>query len=359
MQQLSVELGSRSYPIYVGSNLLLTLADTLSSVLNKQVFIITNDVVAPLYLESVQRSLVNHEVVVFKMADGESAKSLTTWQQALDALLATGFARDCTVLALGGGVVGDLAGFVAATFHRGVDFIQVPTTLLSQVDSSVGGKTAVNHPHGKNLIGAFHQPRAVLIDTQCLHSLPPRELSAGLAEVIKYGVMADADFFAWLEANISKLVGLDDTALTEAILRSCASKSKVVSDDEREQGQRALLNLGHTFGHAIEKSQGFGEWLHGEAVATGIAIACDLSWQRADMSETDYHRVIRLLQAANLPVTAPDSMQWDEWQRLMLRDKKVKAGKVRFILPTAIGAATITDTLDETTLRQAVSRQRG
>lgn len=359
MQQLYVELGSRSYPIYVGSHLLSTLTDTLANVLNQQIFIITNDVVAPLYLEQVQASLADYQIAVFKMADGESAKNLASWQQALDALLATGFARDCTVLALGGGVVGDLAGFVAATFHRGVDFVQVPTTLLSQVDSSVGGKTAVNHTHGKNLIGAFHQPRAVLVDTHCLHSLPTREFSAGLAEVIKYGVMADADFFAWLEDNMENMVALDATALSTAIIRSCACKAAVVSDDEREQGQRALLNLGHTFGHAIEQSQGFGHWLHGEAVAVGIAIACDVSWQQGWLQKADYQRVLTLLRAAKLPVTAPQSMGWAEWQRLMLRDKKVKAGQVRFIIPTAIGAATITAEISESTLQQAVSRQRG
>lgn len=359
MQQLSVELGSRSYPIYVGSNLLPTLADTLSGALNQQIFIVTNDVVAPLYLEQVQLALANHQVMVFCMPDGESAKSLATWQDALDALLSSGFARDCTVVALGGGVVGDLAGFVAASFHRGVDFVQLPTTLLSQVDSSVGGKTAVNHPRGKNLIGAFHQPRAVLIDTQCLHTLPARELSAGLAEVIKYGVMANAEFFSWLETNITRLTDLDDAALTEAILRSCACKAQVVSEDEREQGQRALLNLGHTFGHAIEKSQGFGTWLHGEAVAAGIAIACDVSQQQGWMTDDEYSRVVALLKAAHLPVSAPESMAWAEWQQLMLRDKKVKSGKVRFILPQGLGQAVVTDDVSESTLRQAVSRQRG
>ncbi|MCC5879944.1 MAG: 3-dehydroquinate synthase [Idiomarina sp.] len=359
MQQLSVELGSRSYPIYVGSNLLPTLADTLSAALNQQIFIVTNDVVAPLYLEQVQLALTNHEVMVFCMPDGESAKSLATWQDALDALLGSGFARDCTVVALGGGVVGDLAGFVAASFHRGVDFVQLPTTLLSQVDSSVGGKTAVNHPRGKNLIGAFHQPRAVLIDTQCLHTLPARELSAGLAEVIKYGVMANAEFFSWLEINITRLTDLDDAALTEAILRSCACKAQVVSEDEREQGQRALLNLGHTFGHAIEKSQGFGTWLHGEAVAAGIAIACDVSQQQGWMTDDEYSRVVALLKAAHLPVSAPESMAWAEWQQLMLRDKKVKAGQVRFILPQGLGQAVVTADVSESALRQAVSRQRG
>lgn len=359
MQQLIVELGSRSYPIFVGSDLLPTLANTLQSSLNQQVFIITNEVVAPLYLEAVKAQLGARDIATFVMPDGEAAKTLTTWSEALDALLATGFARDCTVLALGGGVVGDLAGFVAASFHRGVDFVQMPTTLLSQVDSSVGGKTAVNHPRGKNLIGAFHQPKAVLIDTHFLTSLPSRELSAGLAEVIKYGIMADAEFFAWLEQHMPALMALDQRALTQAIMRSCRCKAEVVSDDEREQGRRALLNLGHTFGHAIEKAQGYGEWLHGEAVAAGMAIACDISVEQGHMLAADYERVLTLLRAANLPTSAPASMDWDEWQQLMLRDKKVQGGKVRFILPRGLGDAVITDKVAESLIVKAVSRQRG
>ncbi|RUO32362.1 3-dehydroquinate synthase [Aliidiomarina soli] len=359
MQQLSVQLGTRSYPILVGSGLLSTLALHLKPYLNQQVFVITNEVVAPLYLEKIKAALSNdHQLDIFIMADGEEAKSLQTWQAALDALLSSGFSRDCTVLALGGGVVGDLAGFVAASFHRGVDFIQIPTTLLAQVDSSVGGKTAVNHPRGKNLIGAFHQPRAVLIDTNCLQTLPQRELSAGLAEVIKYGVMADHDFFSWLENTMPALVGLDEGKLEQAIVRSCAIKAQIVAADEKEQGQRALLNLGHTFGHAIEKAQGFGSWLHGEAVAAGIAIAADIACQRNMLSESDYQRTLKLLKAADLPVNAPVEMPWQQWQDLMLRDKKVKQGKVRFVLPENLGHAVLTAELDPELIRQAVSRQR-
>lgn len=359
MQQLIVELGSRSYPIYVGSNALSALSDTLAPFLNQQLFIVTNDVVGPLYLEQLKQQLSHHDVAVFSMADGEGAKTLATWQQAMDALLATGYSRDCTVLALGGGVVGDLAGFVAATFHRGVDFVQVPTTLLSQVDSSVGGKTAVNHPQGKNLVGAFHQPRAVCIDTKFLQTLPQRELSAGLAEVIKYGIMADESFFTWLESNIEQLVAVDEAALTTAIMQSCACKASVVSEDEREQGKRALLNLGHTFGHAIEAAQGYGNWLHGEAVAAGMAIACDISVMHGFLTERDYSRVLALLHAAKLPVSAPDDMQWAQWQQLMLKDKKVKGGKVRFILPRGLGDAVITEKVTEQHLIEAVNRRRG
>lgn len=359
MQQLIVELGSRSYPIFVGSDLLPALKTTLSRHLNRDIFIVTNDVVKPLYLDAVIAQLDDKRVHVFCMPDGEAAKTLATWQDALDALMQTGFSRDCTVLALGGGVVGDLAGFVAATFHRGVDFVQMPTTLLAQVDSSVGGKTAVNHPHGKNLIGAFHQPRAVFIDTQFLSTLPPREFSAGLAEVIKYGIMADADFFTWLEANIEALIALQPDALISAVKRSCRSKADVVSDDEREQGRRALLNLGHTFGHAIETAQGFGTWLHGEAVAAGMAIACDISVEQGHLSEPDYQRVLSLLRAAQLPTSAPAEMEWDTWHQLMLRDKKVQGGKVRFILPRGLGDAVITDKVPEALINKAVHRQRG
>lgn len=359
MQQLIVELGSRSYPIAVGSNVLSALRSSLSQYLNQDIFIITNDFIAPLYLEAVLTQLTGKQVEVFVMPDGEGEKNLATWQRALDALLATGFSRDCTVLALGGGVVGDLAGFVAASYHRGVDFIQLPTTLLAQVDSSVGGKTAVNHPQGKNLIGAFHQPRAVLIDTDFLASLPPRQLSAGLAEVIKYGVMSDAAFFSWLETHINDLMTLTPSAMIEAITQSCRIKAHVVSSDEREQGRRALLNLGHTFGHAIEQAEGFGTWLHGEAVATGMAIACDIARAQRLLSDADYQRVVALLRAANLPVSAPTGMKWDTWQALMLRDKKVLSGTVRFILPRGLGDAIITSDVPLPLIREAVHRQRG
>lgn len=359
MQQLSVQLGLRSYPVMVGNNLLPTINLHLQPYLNRQVFVVTNTVVAPLYLSALESALAtNHEVQVFTMADGEQAKDVQTWQAALDALLATGFSRDCTVVALGGGVVGDLAGFVAATFHRGVDFIQVPTTLLAQVDSSVGGKTAVNHPRGKNLIGAFHQPRAVCIDTAVLQSLPVRELRAGLAEVIKYGVMADRDFFAWLEQHSQELLALEASTLAQAIVTSCRIKADIVALDETEQGQRALLNLGHTFGHAIEKWAGFGSWLHGEAVAAGIAIACDLGQQKGWLRAADYQRVLNLLHAVGLPLSAPEQMSWQQWQELMLRDKKVKQGKVRFVIPDELGHAVMTTDIEPESIREAVSLQR-
>ena len=359
MQQLIVELGSRSYPIAVGSHVLSALRSSLSQYLNQDIFILTNDRVAPLYLEAVLTQLEGKQVEVFIMPDGEGEKNLGTWQRALDALLATGFSRDCTVLALGGGVVGDLAGFVASTFHRGVDFIQLPTTLLAQVDSSVGGKTAVNHPQGKNLIGAFHQPRAVLIDTEFLTSLPRRQLSAGLAEVIKYGIMADAAFFSWLETHIDELLAVKPKVMADAILQSCRIKAAVVSEDEREHGRRALLNLGHTFGHAIEQAEGFGNWLHGEAVAAGLAIACDIASVQGHLSAADYERVLALLRTAQLPVSAPAAMQWHTWQTLMLRDKKVLSGNVRFILPRGLGNAVITSDVPLPLIKDAVHRQRG
>lgn len=358
MQALSVDLGTRSYPIYVGNNTVSALSTSLPQLVRHHVFILTNTVVAPLYLPALEHALSQHTTSVYIIEDGEHAKNLTTWQGALEALLQSGFSRDCTVIALGGGVVGDIAGFVAATYHRGVDFVQIPTTLLAQVDSSVGGKTAVNHPFGKNLIGAFHQPTAVLIDTSYLQTLPERELSAGLAEVIKYGIMADEDFFTWLEQHINDLLALESFALSQAVIRSCTIKAHVVSADEREHGQRALLNLGHTFGHCIEQAQGFGQWLHGEAVAAGMAIACDIACQVGWLSHNDYQRVLRLLKSARLPISAPANMPMEQWQQLLIRDKKVQQGKVRYIIPTRIGAATVTDTLDNDVIAKAVSHQR-
>ena len=359
MQQLIVELGSRSYPIFIGSDLLPALSGTLSRYLNQHVFIVTDENVGPLYLDAVKAQLNGKNSVVFQIPANETSKNIAIWQQALETMVQAGFARDCTVLALGGGVVGDLAGFVAATFQRGIDFVQMPTTLLAQVDSSVGGKTAVNLTQGKNLVGAFHQPRAVFIDTQLLSSLPQRQLSAGLAEVIKYGIMADSNFFAWLETHMSELIALEPAALINAIQQSCRIKAAIVSDDEREQGARALLNLGHTFGHAIEQAQGFGTWLHGEAVAAGIAIAADLSVAQGTLSHADYQRVLALLRAAQLPTSAPAQMNWDTWHQLMLRDKKVHSGKVRFILPRGLGNAVVTDDVPLALVKEAVHRQRG
>ncbi|MGX5914884.1 3-dehydroquinate synthase [Aliidiomarina sp. Khilg15.8] len=357
MQQITVQLGTRSYPIHIGSAQLHQIEPLLTQQLSHQVFIISNTTVAPLYLETLCTGLGKRQVVSFCVPDGEQYKTLSTYQQVMDALVESGFGRDCTVIALGGGVVGDLAGFVAATYQRGVNFIQIPTTLLAQVDSSVGGKTAVNHAQGKNLVGAFHQPGAVVIDIDCLQTLPTREFHAGLAEVIKYGVMADADFFAWLEREMPALLAQDADALTYAVKRSCELKAKVVAADEREQGQRALLNLGHTFGHAIETAQGYGSWLHGEAVAAGTAIAADVACAQKLIDEPTYQRIVALLQAANLPVCAP-AMDWATWQQLMGRDKKVKAGQIRFVLPTALGAAALFTDIPEARLQKAVAADR-
>ncbi len=276
---LDVDLGVRSYPIHIGPGLIDDPELYRPHVSGSQVLIVTNEIVAPLYLDRVEQALRGFQLARVVLPDGEKYKNLEVWNRIMDALLENRFARDCTLVALGGGVVGDMAGFAAACYQRGVAFIQVPTTLLAQVDSSVGGKTGVNHALGKNMIGAFHQPRAVIADTDTLSTLPDRELSAGVAEVIKYGLIRDREFFYWLEANIGPLLERDTEALTFAIERSCRNKAEVVAADEREAGQRALLNLGHTFGHAIETGMGYGAWLHGEAVGTGMCMAADLSFR--------------------------------------------------------------------------------
>ncbi|RTE85919.1 MULTISPECIES: 3-dehydroquinate synthase [Gammaproteobacteria] len=342
-KKLQVQLAERSYPIHIGSGLLTQLESLLAHLNPKQrIFVISNTTVAELYLERVKSVLGERIVGEFLMPDGEAFKSLDTYQQAMSEALALNLHRDSVVLALGGGVVGDLAGFVAATLHRGVDFVQIPTTLLSQVDSSVGGKTAVNHPHGKNLIGAFHQPKQVVIDIDTLNTLPERELKAGIAEVIKYGIMADADFFNWLEGNIEKLLSKDPEALTYAIQRSCEIKAQIVSEDEKEQGSRALLNLGHTFGHVIENAMGYGNWLHGEAVASGMVIATHLAVALHWCESSEYRRITNLIETAGLPI-APPTLAQEVWDEGLFRDKKVKNGLVRFVLPTGIGSAKVTN----------------
>ncbi|HLV48570.1 MAG TPA: 3-dehydroquinate synthase [Aliidiomarina sp.] len=353
MKQLTVELGTRSYPVIIGN----TILDQLLSLLNiqRQVFIISNPTIEPLYFASVRNALGSYYQGHFLMPDGEQYKTLDTFRQAMDAVMASGLHRDGIILALGGGVVGDLAGFVAATFQRGVSLIQVPTTLLSQVDSSVGGKTAVNHALGKNMIGAFHQPDGVLIDTASLHTLADCEFRAGIAEIIKYGVIDDSEFFDWLELNITALLKRDEQALQHAIAVSCKIKARIVANDEREQGQRALLNFGHTFGHVIETHEGYGNWLHGEAVAAGMVIATHLASVMNWCTASDFRRVHQLVAAAGLPTKAPE-INWSTWQAGLYRDKKVKAGQVRFILPTAIGSARITsDPVDDTLLQASVT----
>ena len=355
MQTLQVDLGERSYPIIVGERLIDRSELLGAHIRGKQVAIVTNDTVAPLYLEQLTRSLGGHKVTTVVLPDGESYKNWQTLQSIFDALLEARHDRNTTIIALGGGVVGDMAGFAAACYQRGVNFIQVPTTLLSQVDSSVGGKTGINHPLGKNMIGAFYQPKAVLIDTSTLATLPPRELSAGLAEVIKYGLICDEPFLGWLEENVGKLRSLDQAALTEAIQRSCLAKARVVGADEREAGIRATLNLGHTFGHAIETHQGYGSWLHGEAVSAGTVMAVEMSRQLGWLSTVDRNRIVRLLIRAGLPVVPPVNMRAEDFLKHMAVDKKVLDGQLRLVLLKRLGEAVVTSDFPREVLEATLS----
>jgi 3-dehydroquinate synthase len=359
MQTLTVDLGDRSYPIHIGPGLLDRAELILPHLAQNRVVIVTNTTVGPLYLDRLTRTLTGAGVRVtpIVLPDGEAYKNWETLNLIFDGLLRDRAERKTTLIALGGGVIGDITGFAAASYQRGVPFIQVPTTLLSQVDSSVGGKTGINHPLGKNMIGAFWQPQVVLADTDTLSTLPDRELSAGMAEVIKYGLITDVEFFAWLEANTPKLMARDTAALTEAIYRSCANKAKVVALDEREAGLRALLNLGHTFGHAIEAGMGYGVWLHGEAVAAGTLLAADLSRRMGLITGADCERAAALFKAANLPTVAPD-LGAAEYLRHMGVDKKVEGGKLRFVLLRAIGDAFVSEApaaLLDQTLTEAVA----
>jgi len=319
--------------------------------------IVTNTTVGPLYLDRVRAALDGYSLSVTELPDGERFKNIETLNEIFASLLRNRFDRGCTLVALGGGVVGDMTGFAAACYQRGVDFIQVPTTLLAQVDSSVGGKTGVNHPLGKNMIGAFHQPRCVIADTETLNSLPERELSAGLAEVIKYGLINDYEFFEWLEANMEPLIMRDSEALSYAIERSCADKSSIVAADELEAGQRALLNLGHTFGHAIETGMGYGEWLHGEAVAAGMCLAARMSVRMGWLDDASERRIRELVARAKLPIDPPAGLDAKRFLELMAVDKKVVAGRLRLVLLRAIGQAVVTDKFDASVLGQVLSRQ--
>jgi 3-dehydroquinate synthase len=358
MKTLHVALAERSYPIYIGTGLSGDGELFARHLAAERVMVVTNETVGKLYLARVRAALLPRQALEVVLPDGEQYKTLEVLNRIFTAMLETRCDRRTTIIALGGGVVGDMAGFAAATYQRGVPFIQVPTTLLSQVDSSVGGKTGVNHPLGKNMIGAFYQPQAVLIDIDTLTTLPARELSAGLAEVIKYGLIRDSEFFFWLEANIDRLVARDRDTLVEAIERSCRNKAEVVAADERESGQRALLNFGHTFGHAIETGLGYGEWLHGEAVGAGMAMAADLSrrlgWLRGDEEE----RIKALLSRAQLPVIAPAAMTPARFLELMSVDKKVLAGKLRLVLLKRIGEAVVTDNFDAAALSETLEAAR-
>jgi len=340
LQTLNVELGERSYPIFIGKNLLSRAELLLPYIRGKQVLIVTNTTIAPLYLEQLKSTLGRLQVDEIIIPDGEQYKTLATMELIYDKLMSARHNRKTTLIALGGGVVGDMTGFAAATYQRGVDFIQIPTTLLSQVDSSVGGKTGVNHPLGKNMIGAFYQPRCVLADTTVLQTLTDRELAAGIAEVIKYGLIIDKPFYAWLLENTAALYRRDQAALIYAVYQSCANKAKVVAADEREEtDHRALLNLGHTFGHAIETAQGYGQWLHGEAVATGMQLAAQLSQQLGYISQQEILQLRQLLQQANLPVVPPQDMTASQFVDLMGRDKKVIDSRLRLVLLRQIGEA--------------------
>ncbi|CAH5950733.1 3-dehydroquinate synthase [Citrobacter koseri] len=343
MERITVTLGERSYPITIAAGLFNEPASFLPLKSGDQVMLVTNETLAPLYLDKIRSVLeqagVNVDSVI--LPDGEKYKSLTVLDTVFTALLQKPHGRDTTLVALGGGVIGDLTGFAAASYQRGVRFIQVPTTLLSQVDSSVGGKTAVNHPLGKNMIGAFYQPASVVVDLDCLKTLPARELASGLAEVIKYGIILDGEFFTWLEGNLDALLRLEGPAMAYCIRRCCELKAEVVAADERETGLRALLNLGHTFGHAIEAEMGYGNWLHGEAVAAGMVMAARTSERLGQFSAADTQRIITLLQRAGLPVHGPREMSAQAYLPHMLRDKKVLAGEMRLVLPLAIGKSEV------------------
>ncbi|QFU77976.1 3-dehydroquinate synthase [Halioglobus maricola] len=351
MHTLSVDLGERSYPVYIGRDLLSDAALIGQHINGSQVVIVSNDTVAPIYLDKLRAAIGERDLVTeIILPDGEAHKSLATLNEIFDRIMADRHSRSTTLVALGGGVVGDITGFAAACYQRGVNFVQVPTTLLAQVDSSVGGKTAVNHPLGKNMIGAFYQPQAVFIDTNTLQTLPPREFAAGLAEVVKYGLICDEPFYRWLQEHIAKLLAREEAALAEAIERSCASKAAVVAADEREGGLRAILNLGHTFGHAIETAQGYGNWLHGEAVATGMLLAVEMSARRGSIDRVEVEAFRELLLKMQLPVAQPADMTPGQFLDLMGRDKKVIDGRMRLVLLSAIGQAAIVDDASESEL---------
>jgi 3-dehydroquinate synthase len=356
METIDIQFDKRSYPIYVGEGLISDYELIRQHLPHNKVAVVTNDLVADIYLKPLLDSLSPHkDIISIILSDGEKHKNTNSLNNIYSELLKNNADRNTTLIALGGGVIGDITGFAAATYMRGINFIQMPTTLLSQVDSSVGGKTGINHPQGKNMIGAFYQPKCVITDVNVLKTLPSRELSAGLAEVIKYGLIRDKVFFEWLEANIQPLVGMKPEYLTEAILRSCQNKADVVEADEFESGVRAILNLGHTFGHAIEVAQGYGNWLHGEAVGVGMIMAAKLSQAMGWLSQADIERIILLIKNAGLP-TVPPNISVDKYIELMMLDKKTKDGKINLVLQKSMGEAVLSNSYDPSKLRHILEQ---
>lgn len=356
MLELNVDLNERSYPIYIGENLLTDTGRLLSHIGKCRPVIISNETVAPLYLDALLTQLSELEPLHFILPDGEQFKTLEWFEKVSAFLLEHNCGRDTCLIALGGGVIGDLTGFVAACYQRGVPFIQIPTTLLSQVDSSVGGKTAVNHPLGKNMIGAFYQPKAVFIDINSLQTLPSREFAAGMAEVIKYGLIYDLALLSFLEEQHEALSNLQNDVLQKVIYRCCEIKAEIVSQDEKEAGLRALLNLGHTFGHAIEAQMGYGNWLHGEAVAAGMMLAMKLAHMRGSVTDSEVARVEALIASYNLPVSAPETMTCEQFIGHMRKDKKNQQGKIRFIVPTQLGQCALVDDVSDEAVSQLIGR---
>ena len=356
MKKINIQFDERSYPIYIGEGLISNYELISQHILGKKVAIITNETVADIYLKTLMETVSPHkELISIILPDGESYKSKDSLDSIYAQLLENKADREITLIALGGGVIGDITGFAAATYMRGVNFIQIPTTLLSQVDSSVGGKTGINHPLGKNMIGAFYQPKCVISDMNVLKTLPSRELSAGLAEVIKYGLIRDNKFFEWLESHIQYLMEMNPKYLIEAVQRSCENKAAVVEADEFESGIRAILNLGHTFGHAIEVAQGYGNWLHGEAVGAGMVMAAKLSQSMGWLADKDVGRIVALIKKAGLP-TEPPKISVKKYMELMMLDKKTKDGQINLVLQKSIGDAVLTNKYDPKKLHQILEQ---
>ena len=354
MNIVNVDLGNRGYPIYIGENLFVENKLLIDLLVGNQVMVITNSTIAPLHLDSILSQLGSLNPVVLKLDDGEQYKNLDTVVKIFDALLKHRFSRNSNLIALGGGVVGDITGFAASCYQRGINFIQIPTTLLAQVDSSVGGKTGVNHPLGKNMIGAFYQPQGVIANTSALATLPDRELKAGVAEIIKYGLIYDSEFFEWLEINLEKIINHDQDALSYAIQRSCEIKAEIVALDEKEAGIRAILNFGHTFGHAIEAGCGYGHFLHGEAVSIGMCLGSELSYRLGHISMSELSRIIDLLERSDLPIIPPKALTTEDYLKLMAVDKKNIDGEIRVIILEKMGTAGLPLHVDATLLTKTI-----